>query len=124
MGGLGCSPPIGSGRLVWIHSDCSNVTNAHGLPLQDSLRHNLPYAGIVRSTLSDPGRSCVADCVKVKAHLKLNPDMDDLLRRHVIFNDKADHFAKQGAKLHDSPSEEVDSKWQSDLTDLKSFAKL
>eukprot|EP00972_Heterocapsa_arctica_P026217 3859869-Heterocapsa_arctica.AAC.1 len=50
--------------------------------------------------------------------------MDELLWRHVIFNDKADHFAKQGAKLHHSPSEEVDSKWQSDLADLKSFAKL
>ena len=50
--------------------------------------------------------------------------MDELLRMHVIFNDKADHFAKQGAKVHPGPSEEVSTKWQSDLADLQSYAKL
>eukprot|EP00972_Heterocapsa_arctica_P037613 5535505-Heterocapsa_arctica.AAC.1 len=54
----------------------------------------------------------------------LSPDMDDLLRRHIIFNDKAEHFAKMGAKLHPRPSEETDISWQSHLADLKSFAKL
>eukprot|EP00972_Heterocapsa_arctica_P065826 9715343-Heterocapsa_arctica.AAC.1 len=30
----------------------------------------------------------------------------------------------RGAKVHPSPSEEVSSKWQSDLADLQSYAKL
>eukprot|EP00972_Heterocapsa_arctica_P024835 3662711-Heterocapsa_arctica.AAC.1 len=50
--------------------------------------------------------------------------MDELLKRHVIFNDKANHFAKKGARVHPSPSEEVSSKCQSDLADLQGFAKL
>eukprot|EP00972_Heterocapsa_arctica_P111453 16408030-Heterocapsa_arctica.AAC.1 len=36
---------LATGTAV-LHSDCSNVTNAHGLPLLASLRHSLPYAGI------------------------------------------------------------------------------
>ena len=107
-----------------VHSDCSSVTNAHGAPLQVSLRHRSLYAGIVRSTLNDPGRACIPSCVKVKAHLTLQEGMPAQLVDHIVNNERADRFAKLGAMAHPQPPQEVVDSWQRDLSDLDSFASL
>eukprot|EP00972_Heterocapsa_arctica_P030217 4451350-Heterocapsa_arctica.AAC.1 len=50
--------------------------------------------------------------------------MGELMTRHIVLNERADYYAKQGAKVHPSPSEEISARWADDLANLKSYAKL
>ena len=107
-----------------IFSDCLNVTRAHAKPLESNLRHSFPFAGIVRSTLSDQGSRHIEGCIKVKAHLSLSHNMSHELRQRTMANERADHFAKLGAKQHPGPSEVQSAGWAQDLEDLGHFASL
>ena len=107
-----------------VHTDCSNVSKDHFKPLAIRLSPDKPYAGIVKSTMADPGWLHVKSCSKVKAHCRLSADMDDEAATKVILNSRADHFAKLGAQLHHAPSEEASERWQRDLSDMKAVAKL
>ena len=98
-----------------IFSDCLNVTNAHAKPLEAKLRHSFPFAGIVRSTLGEQGSRHIEGCIKVKAHLSLSDNMSYGFRQHTIANERADHFAKLGAKQHPGPSDEQRAGWLQDL---------
>eukprot|EP00972_Heterocapsa_arctica_P093625 13809665-Heterocapsa_arctica.AAC.1 len=50
--------------------------------------------------------------------------MGELMTRHIVLNDRADYYVKQGAKVHPSPPEEESARWCSDLADFQSYAKL
>ena len=107
-----------------VYSDCSGVTRAHGAALRVALRPTALFAGIVRSTMSDPGRTSITSCVKVKAHLFVQEGMPAQLVSHIINNERADRFAKLGARMHPQPSQELAEAWQQELDDTQVFAKL
>ncbi len=90
-----------SGHAV-VASDCANAVRDFRRPFTAAMRPNRVYAGVVKDSWAQPGRSRAA-VTKVKAHRTWGHLEAGEERCNAIGNDEADVAAKVALQLHEPP---------------------
>ena len=107
-----------------VFQDCENVVKGHYQPWDLRLRPTSPFAGIMRSTLSDWGSQFIKQVVKVKAHQQVSAMQEGEAKWQAQGNQWADHFAELGAKRHNQGFQPLLPELEADQADVGQAAKL